>query len=233
MRTNVDTHPASTTHTSAKSPSQQPTDGTTFAKPLLSACSFGDGIESDHLGLAWARRHASPWQRSGLHLLVLIPGVGWHRSRRSLRCMTIDGEYVPSTSQWVRDQVEAYERSGGTEANTLRDTGIPVVIVTMRGKSSGAVRKIALMRVEHDGRYLLVASMGGAPTNPAWYHNLVANPNEVLVQDGPAPFAVTVRELEGDERALWWERAVAVFPNYTEYQQKTERLIPLLLATPV
>ena len=103
----------------------------------------------------------------------------------------------------------------------------------MRGKSSGAVRKIALMRVEHDGRYLLVASMGGAPTNPAWYHNLVANPNEVLVQDGPAPFAVTVRELEGDERALWWERAVAVFPNYTEYQQKTERLIPLLLATPV
>ena len=162
---------------------------------------------------------------------VRLPG--WHRSRRNLLDMTVDGEYVPSTSQWVRDQVEAYERSGGTEANTLRDTGIPVVIVTMRGKSTGAVRKIALMRVEHDGRYLLVASMGGAPTNPAWYHNLVANPNEVLVQDGPAPFAVTVRELEGDERALWWERAVAVFPNYAEYQQKTGRLIPLLLATPV
>ena len=146
--------------------------------------------------------------------------------------MTIDGEYVPSTWQWVSDQVEAYERSGGTEANTLRDTGIPVIIVTMRGKSSGLVRKIALMRVEHEGSYALVASVGGAPTNPAWYNNLIANPNEVLVQDGPAPFAVTVRELDGDERALWWERSVAVFPTYAEYQRKTERTIPVLLATP-
>ena len=109
--------------------------------------------------------------------------------------MTIEGEYVPSTWQWVSDQVEAYERSGGTEANTLRDTGIPVIIVTMRGKSSGLVRKIALMRVEHEGSYALVASVGGAPTNPAWYNNLVANPNEVQVQDGPAPFAVTVRTM--------------------------------------
>lgn len=147
--------------------------------------------------------------------------------------MTIEGEYVPSTWQWVSDQVEAYERSGGTEANTLRDTGIPVIIVTMRGKSSGLVRKIALMRVEHEGSYALVASVGGAPTNPAWYNNLVANPNEVQVQDGPAPFAVTVRELEGDERAIWWERSVAVFPTYSEYQQKTERTIPVLLASPV
>lgn len=146
--------------------------------------------------------------------------------------MTIEGEYVPSTWQWVSDQVEAYERSGGTEANTLRDTGIPVIIVTMRGKSSGLVRKIALMRVEHAGEYALVASVGGAPTNPAWYNNLVANPTEVLVQDGPAPVSMTVRELEGDERALWWERSVAVFPNYAEYQQKTERTIPVLLATP-
>ncbi|MEQ1699616.1 MAG: nitroreductase family deazaflavin-dependent oxidoreductase [Ilumatobacteraceae bacterium] len=146
--------------------------------------------------------------------------------------MTIEGEYVPSTWQWVSDQVEAYERSGGTEANTLRDTGIPVVIVTMRGKSSGLVRKIALMRVEHEGSYALVASVGGAPTNPAWYNNLVANPTEVLVQDGPAPIATTVRELEGDERALWWERSVAVFPTYADYQRKTERTIPVLLATP-
>ncbi|MDO9175680.1 MAG: nitroreductase family deazaflavin-dependent oxidoreductase [Actinomycetota bacterium] len=146
--------------------------------------------------------------------------------------MSIEGEYVPSTSQWVRDQVEAYERSGGTEANTLRDTGIPVIIVTMKGKTSGKVRKIALMRVEHEGEYALIASMGGAPTNPVWYHNLVADPENVTVQDGPAPFAVTVREVTGDERALWWERSVAVFPNYAEYQAKTDRTIPVLVASP-
>ena len=146
--------------------------------------------------------------------------------------MTIEGTYVPSTSKWVRDQIEAYERSGGTEANTLRDTGIPVIIVTMKGKNSGNVRKIALMRVEHEGEYALVASMGGAPTNPVWYNNLVADPENVTVQDGPAPFAVTVREATGDERALWWERSVAVFPNYAEYQEKTSRTIPVLIASP-
>ena len=146
--------------------------------------------------------------------------------------MTIEGTYVPSTSKWVRDQIEAYERSGGTEANTLRETGIPVIIVTMKGKNSGNVRKIALMRVEHDGEYALVASMGGAPTNPVWYNNLVADPENVTVQDGPAPFAVTVREVTGDERALWWERSVAVFPNYAEYQVKTSRTIPVLIASP-
>ena len=146
--------------------------------------------------------------------------------------MTIEGEYVPSPSKWVRDQIEAYERSGGTEANTLTDTGIPVIIVTMMGKNSGAVRKIALMRVEHDGEYALVASMGGAPTNPVWYNNLVADPENVTVQDGPAPFAVSVREVTGDERATWWDRAVAVFPNYAEYALKTERTIPVLIASP-
>ena len=146
--------------------------------------------------------------------------------------MTIEGTYVPSTSKWVRDQIEAYERSGGTEANTLRDTGIPVIIVTMKGKNSGNVRKIALMRVEHDGEYALVASMGGAPTNPVWYNNLVADPENVTAQDGPAPFAVTVREVTGDERALWWDRSVAVFPNYAEYQEKTSRTIPVLIASP-
>lgn len=146
--------------------------------------------------------------------------------------MTVEGTYVPSTSKWVRDQIEAYERSGGTEANTLRDTGIPVIIVTMKGKNSGNVRKIALMRVEHEGEYALVASMGGAPTNPVWYNNLVADPENVTVQDGPAPFAVTVREVTGDERALWWERSVAVFPNYAEYQVKTSRTIPVLIASP-
>lgn len=146
--------------------------------------------------------------------------------------MTIEGNYVPSPSQWVRDQIEAYEASGGTEANTLRDTGIPVIIVTMKGKNSGNVRKIALMRVEHEGEYALVASMGGAPTNPVWYNNLVADPQNVAVQDGPAPFAVSVREVTGDERALWWDRAVAVFPNYAEYQEKTSRTIPVLIASP-
>ena len=145
--------------------------------------------------------------------------------------MTLQGEYVPSTSGWVRDQVEAYERSGGTEANTLRDTGIPVIVVTMRGKTSGNVRKIALMRVEHDGEYALVASKGGHPEHPVWYRNLKANPDEVTVQDGPEPFAVTVREISGDERATWWDRAVAVYPPYADYQQKTDRQIPVLIAT--
>ena len=145
---------------------------------------------------------------------------------------TLDGEYVPSTSQWVRDQIDTYERTGGREANTLRDTGIPIIVVTMRGAASGNVRKIALMRVEHDGSYALVASKGGAPDNPDWYRNLVAHPDEVLVQDGPAPFRVRVRELDGAERDAWWERAVAVFPNYAEYQAKTDRLIPLLVAEP-
>ena len=140
-------------------------------------------------------------------------------------------EYVPSTQQWVRDQVDLYERTGGREGNTLRDTGIPVIIVTMKGNKSGAIRKIALMRVEHDGEYALVASMGGAPTNPNWYHNLIASPDDVTVQDGPEPFAVHVREVSGEERAAWWERSVAVFSNYALYQEKTERVIPVLVAS--
>ena len=144
----------------------------------------------------------------------------------------LSGPYVPSTMGWVRDQVETYERTGGREANTLRDSGIPVIIVTMRGRSSGAVRKIALMRVEHGGEYALVASMGGAPTNPGWYHNLVADPVNVMIQDGPEPFAVSVREVTGNERAAWWERAVEVFPTYAEYEAKTDRVIPVLVASP-
>jgi deazaflavin-dependent oxidoreductase (nitroreductase family) len=140
-------------------------------------------------------------------------------------------EYVPSTQQWVRDQVDLYERTAGREGNTLRDTGIPVIIVTMKGHKSGAIRKIALMRVEHEGEYALVASMGGAPTNPNWYHNLLANPDDVSVQDGPEPFAVHVREVSGEERAAWWERSVAVFSNYALYQNKTERVIPVLVAS--
>jgi len=146
--------------------------------------------------------------------------------------MAIEGEYEPSTRQWVRDQVEAYERSGGKEANTLRDTGIPIIIVTMIGRASGKVRKIGLMRVEHDGEYALVASVGGAPKHPDWYLNLLADPENVAVQDGPEPFDVRVREIHGDEKAAWWERAVAVFPSYADYQAKTDREIPVLVAAP-
>ena len=146
--------------------------------------------------------------------------------------MTLEGEYAPSRAQWVREQVDAYESSGGQRANTLRDTGLPVIIVTMRGNKSGKVRKIALMRVEHGGEYALVASMGGAPRNPVWCHNLKADPESVTIQDGPEPFAARVRELSGDERALWWERAVAAFPPYADYQKRTERQIPVFVATP-
>ena len=145
--------------------------------------------------------------------------------------MPIDGEYEPSPWEWVSTQVERYERSGGREANTLLDTGMPIIIVTTRGNKTGKVRKTALMRVEHDGEYLLVASMGGAPKHPVWYYNLIADPEAVAIQDGPEPFEATVRELADDERAIWWDRAVAAYPAYAEYQTKTDRLIPIFLAT--
>jgi deazaflavin-dependent oxidoreductase (nitroreductase family) len=145
--------------------------------------------------------------------------------------MPIDGEYEPSALQWVRDQIAEYEASGGTRANTLRETGIPIIVVTMRGHRSGKVRKIALMRVEHGGEYALVASYGGSPKHPAWYANLVAEPN-VMIQDGPQPHGYALREVSGDERAVWWDRAVAVFPIYAEYAAKTDRVIPLLIASP-
>lgn len=144
--------------------------------------------------------------------------------------MTLEGEYEPSPSEWVRDQVAAYERSGGREANTLLDTGLPIIVVTTRGNKTGKVRKTPLMRVEHDGEYALVASLGGAPKHPVWYHNLKADPGAVTIQDGPEPFAVDVREVDGDERATWWERAVAAYPPYAEYQANTERMIPVLVA---
>jgi deazaflavin-dependent oxidoreductase (nitroreductase family) len=145
--------------------------------------------------------------------------------------VTLEGEYVPSPWQWVRDQVETYERTGGREANTLLDTGLPIIIVTTRGNKSGTLRKTALMRVEHDGEYALVASMGGAPKHPVWYYNLVADPTAVVIQDGPEPFDAEVREVSGDERAVWWERSVAAYPPYAEYQTKTERLIPVFVAS--
>ena len=145
--------------------------------------------------------------------------------------MPLSGEYAPSAAGWVRDQVQAYEASDGQKANTLRDTGLPVVVVTMRGNKSGKVRKIALMRVEHEGQYALVASYGGAPRHPVWYYNLVAHPGEVTIQDGPEPFPVRVRQVSGEERAAWWKRAVAAYPPYAEYQERTDREIPVFVAT--
>ena len=145
--------------------------------------------------------------------------------------MPLEGEYEPSPQAWVRDQVAEYESSGGQRANTLRDTGLPIIIVTVRGNKTGKIRKIGLMRVEHDGEYALVASKGGAPTHPVWYYNLIADPEAVTIQDGPEPFDVVVRQVSGDERATWWERAVAAYPPYAEYQTKTDRKIPVLVAT--
>jgi deazaflavin-dependent oxidoreductase (nitroreductase family) len=145
--------------------------------------------------------------------------------------MALEGEYEPSPDAWVREQVEAYESSGGTRGNTLLDTGIPVIIFTHRGNKSGKLRKNALMRVEHDGEYALVASKGGAPTHPEWYRNLKADPEAVMVQDGPEPFDARVREVTGEERKIWWDRAVAVYPPYAEYQENTDREIPILVAT--
>ena len=144
--------------------------------------------------------------------------------------MPLQGEYAPSSAKWVRDQVEEIESSGGTKGTVLR--GVPVVIVTSVGAGSGKLRKNPVMRVEHDGSYAAVASKGGAPEHPSWYRNIAENPL-VEVQDGPAKGDYTARELEGDERAQWWERAVAVWPDYDEYQTKTDRQIPVFVLEPV
>lgn len=141
------------------------------------------------------------------------------------------GEYEPSPAKWVREQVERYESSGGTEGTTLLDTGMSVVIVTTRGTKSGKLRKVPLMRVEHDGCYAAVASMGGAPKHPVWYFNVLADPH-VEVQDGPRRWDMIAREVTGDEKKVWWDRAVAAFPNYAEYQKKTERQIPVFVLEP-
>jgi deazaflavin-dependent oxidoreductase (nitroreductase family) len=145
--------------------------------------------------------------------------------------MAIDGEYVPSPAAWVRDQVDEYERSGGTSGTTLRDTGMPVVVVTNKGAKTGAVRKTPLMRVEHDGSYLAVGSKGGAPQNPVWVYNLRA----VLDHDlrvGAQTWTMTAREITGEEREIWWQRAVAVYPAYADYQKRTDRLIPVFVLEP-
>lgn len=142
--------------------------------------------------------------------------------------MALKGEYEPSPAKWVRDQVELFERSGGKEGNTLRESGLPIVVYTMHGAKSGKLRKVPLMRVEHDGVYALVASKGGDPKNPVWYANLKADP-EISVQDGSKVVDGTVREISGEERELWWKRAVEAYPSYADYQRKTDRQIPVLV----
>ena len=144
--------------------------------------------------------------------------------------MPLTGEYAPSTSDWARQQVELYESSGGTQGTTLRDR--PVVVLWTLGARSGKIRKTPLMRVEHDGQYAVVASLGGAPQHPVWYHNLVEHPL-VELQDGPVRQDYTAREVTGEERDLWWQRAVEAWPDYAAYQEKTERVIPVFVLTPV
>ncbi|MFB7308180.1 nitroreductase family deazaflavin-dependent oxidoreductase [Streptomyces sp. NBC_01724] len=143
--------------------------------------------------------------------------------------MPLKGEYEPSPEQWVRDQVELFESSGGTEGTTMR--GMPVIILTTRGAKSGKIRKTPLMRVEHDGAYAVVASLGGAPRHPVWYHNITADPR-VELQDGSVRQDMNAREVTGDEKRVWWERAVEAFPDYADYQEKTDRQIPVLVLEP-
>ncbi|MFG2721757.1 nitroreductase family deazaflavin-dependent oxidoreductase [Streptomyces sp. NPDC048416] len=140
--------------------------------------------------------------------------------------MPLDGEYEPSTSKQAREQVETIERSGGSEGMTMR--GMPVILLTTRGAKSGKIRKTPLMRVEHEGRYAVVASMGGAPKNPVWYYNVVADPR-VELQDGAVRQDMAAREVTGEEKAQWWERAVAAYPDYAEYQKNTDREIPVFV----
>jgi deazaflavin-dependent oxidoreductase (nitroreductase family) len=140
--------------------------------------------------------------------------------------------YIPSPRQWVRDQVELYERSGGREGTTLRDTGLPVIIVTHIGNKTGAIRKTPLMRVKDGARYVLVGSLGGAPNNPVWVYNLRANP-AVEIRDHAVVQAMRVREVSDEtERARLWKLAVAAYPPYEEYQTKTTRRIPVFIAEP-
>jgi deazaflavin-dependent oxidoreductase (nitroreductase family) len=144
--------------------------------------------------------------------------------------MPITGEYEPSTSDWARENAEEYMASGGTEGTELQ--GRPVILLTTVGAKTGKIRKTPLMRVEHDGEYAVVASLGGAPKNPVWYHNVKANPR-VELQDGTSTGEYEAREVFGDEKAQWWQRAVETWPSYDEYQQKTDRQIPLFVLSPV
>ncbi|NYI66678.1 nitroreductase family deazaflavin-dependent oxidoreductase [Spelaeicoccus albus] len=144
--------------------------------------------------------------------------------------MTLEGEYAPSPSKRARDQVEIYESSGGTEGTTM--SGMPVIILTTVGAKTGKIRKTPLMRVEHEGEYAVVASMGGAPKHPVWYFNVKADP-QVELQDKADKWKMTAREVTGAERDEWWQRAVDAFPPYADYQEKTDRKIPVFVLTKV
>jgi deazaflavin-dependent oxidoreductase (nitroreductase family) len=144
--------------------------------------------------------------------------------------MPLTGDYEPSALSFASDQVDRYERSGGTDGT--QQGGKPVIILTSVGAKTGKLRKTPLMRVAHDGQYAVVASLGGAPTHPVWYYNLTANPR-VELQDGPVKKEYQAREVDGAERAAWWERAVAAWPDYAEYQTKTSRIIPVFVLTPL
>lgn len=146
--------------------------------------------------------------------------------------MTIQGEYVPSRQDWVREQVERFESTNGAEASTLRDTGDPIVVITSIGARSGKVRKNPVMRVEKDGKYVAVASKGGAPQHPEWYYNFVAHP-VVDLQDGPDKKAYRARLLSGQERTQWWQYAVDTWPTYADYEKRTDREIPVFLLEPI
>lgn len=143
--------------------------------------------------------------------------------------MSLQGAYEPSTEGWVRDQVEIYESSGGTRGTMLR--GRPVVVLTIRGARTGKLRKVPLMRVEHEGSYAAVASVGGDPRHPQWYFNVLAHP-ELELQDGPVRYDLRAREVTGTEKATWWDRAVAAYPDYADYQRRTGREIPLFVLEP-
>jgi F420H(2)-dependent quinone reductase len=144
--------------------------------------------------------------------------------------MPLEGEYVPSPVDWSREQADKYIESGGTDGTVLQ--GKPVILLTTVGARTGKLRKTPLMRVEHDGEYAIVASLGGAPKNPVWYYNVVTNPR-VELQDGTVTRDYDAREVFGDEKATWWERAVQVWPDYAGYQKKTDRQIPVFVLTPV
>ena len=150
------------------------------------------------------------------------------RPRGVVADMALTGTYVPSAAEWVRNQVADYEESDGEKAGTLRDTGYPIVVITSVGASSGNLRKNPVMRVERDGAYLAVASMGGAPEDPAWADNFRQHP-EVELQDKAEKHTYRVRELSGEEYDDWWEHAVATWPTYADYKVKTDRKIPLFL----
>ncbi len=144
--------------------------------------------------------------------------------------MPLSGDYEPSTSDWARENAEKYMESGGTEGTELQ--GKPVILLTTIGAKTGKIRKTPLMRVEHDGEYAIVASLGGAPKHPVWYHNIKAHPR-VELQDGPVTKDYEAREVFGDEKYVWWERAVEAWPDYANYQKKTDRQIPVVVLTPV